>query len=268
MAIATNKLGTAELLYRCARRMGLRPAWVTPGGMFAISVNGIEKYINFARSPLNSHASASLAKDKYLTRLILARHSMQNIPFARPSTQAEAGQFLAAHGKIIAKPVDGHGSRDIHIITSITQLRALEINGYILEKYIAGQEMRYLILNGSVIGVHRSEYGTSVEETRALERLSYPQAEWDGVLMATSLQIARVLDLAFAAVDFMVDAEGNAYVLEVNTTPGLKWFHAPSSGPKIDVARLFLEALLASHRPTRLPLNSVSLGASQTMAYN
>jgi glutathione synthase/RimK-type ligase-like ATP-grasp enzyme len=120
----------------------------------------------------------------------------------------------------------------------------LTIHHYILEKYIAGQEMRYLVLHGAVIGVHRSDYGISVQESRALERISYPPSAWDPVLAAMAIRVAQTLDLAFAAVDYLLDEAGNAYVLEVNSTPGLKWFHAPSSGPVIDVARLFLEAIV------------------------
>jgi glutathione synthase/RimK-type ligase-like ATP-grasp enzyme len=240
-----QKLGTTELLYRCAQEMGLQPSWVTPNGMFAISVGEREKYVHFARSPLNSHTGASLAKDKYLTRLVLERHGMQNIPFAQPQTQAEAARFLQTHRKIVAKPIYGHGAHDIHVITTGAQLRALTIRDYILEKYITGQEMRYLILNDTVIGVHRSDYGTSVEATRALERISYPSQSWNPALTASSVRIAQILDLKFAAVDYLIDASGHAFILEVNTTPGLKWFHAPTSGPVVDVARQFLEATVS-----------------------
>jgi hypothetical protein len=30
--------------------------------------------------------------------------------------------------------------------------------------------------------------------------------------------------------------------------PGLKWFHAPSRGPAVDVARLFLESIVGDSR--------------------
>lgn len=239
-----QKLGTSELLYRAAEQMGLQPSWLQPNGLLAIWVDGQERYLNLSYSVLNSHISVSLARDKYLTRLVLERHNMQNIPFARPSALAEAEAFLHEYKKIIAKPVRGGGARDIHIVTDAAQLRALDISEYILEKYIAGKELRYLIINDAVIGVHRSDYGTSVDEHRALERISYPQAAWDPGLIASSLKIARVLGLKFAAVDFLVDDSGLAHILEVNTIPGLKWFHSPTSGPKIDVARLFLEAMM------------------------
>jgi glutathione synthase/RimK-type ligase-like ATP-grasp enzyme len=265
-----HKLGTAELLFGCAQRMGLQPAWVTPYrpyGMFAFTFDGQERYINLARSPLNSEASASLAKDKYLTRRILERHNMQNIPFMLPHTQTEAAAFLSQYKKIIAKPIGGAGAHDIHIVTSQSQLEALKITDYILEKYISGKELRFLLLNGSVIGVHHSEYGTSVEEDRPLQRISYPKALWSSALVHSSLRIADILNLRFAAVDYLIDSFGQAYILEVNTMPGLKWFHAPSSGPAVDVSRLFLESILED-LPTGLPSTPEELVTYPTVAYS
>jgi glutathione synthase/RimK-type ligase-like ATP-grasp enzyme len=245
-----QKLGTAELLYKCAQQMGMQPSWLTPKGVFAVTVEGERQYINFTCSQLNSHVGASLARSKYLTRLILEHNGLENIPFARPQTHAQAQDFLDTFGTIIAKPVRGWGAQDIHLITKPEQLEALCITNYILEQYIAGKEMRYLVLNGLVIGVHESEYGTSVAANRPLKRTSYPQDMWDPLLIALSTRIAHIVGLNFAAVDFMVDASGHAYVLEVNTAPGLKWFHAPTSGPVVDVARLFLEAMFPAKDPS------------------
>lgn len=227
--------------------MGLYPAWITPGGLFAVQIDGCETYINLARSPLNTDNAVSLAKDKYLARLILQRHGIPNIPFARPANHREAENFLAFHKTIIAKPVAGAGSCDIHLVTTPAQLRGLVISEYILEKYIVGKEMRYLVLNGAVIGVHQSEYGTSVEASRTLRRISYPKLEWDEALVESSLQIAQIMGLAFAAVDYLIDKFGCAHVLEVNTMPGLKWFHAPTAGPDVDVAGLFMDSIIAAN---------------------
>lgn len=240
-----KRIGTAELLFRCARQMGLKPVWIVPNGLFAIMHGGVERYINFARSPLNNHAATSLAKDKYATRMILERQGLPNIPFLRPQTLHEAEEFLHTYGKIIAKPVYGAGAHDIHIITRPVELQTLHIRRYILEKYIAGKEIRCLVLQGRVIGVHRSEYGTSVDEHRALRRISYPPTAWDTQLASKSIRISQVLGLQFAAVDYLIDPQGHHYVLEVNTMPGLKWFHAPSSGPPVDVARQFLDAFIS-----------------------
>jgi glutathione synthase/RimK-type ligase-like ATP-grasp enzyme len=260
-----QKLGTAELLFNCATRMGLRPTWVRAPGTFAITVNGQEQYISRGCSPNNSHLGSSLAKDKHLTRLILARYNFLNIPFIKPKTLGEAAAFLGIHQKIIAKPVCGAGSEDIHIVTKSSQLQELVITKYILEQYIAGREIRYLLLDDKVIGVHRSEYGTSVDAHRPLRRISYPKAVWDQALVDQSLEVARILQLSFAAVDFMIDDAGRTYILEVNTMPGMKWFHAPSSGPRVDVARLFLESIIDT---PNMPSDERALGVQELSAYS
>lgn len=186
----------------------------------------------------------------------MERHQLPNIPFARPRSLEDAKIFLATHQKIIVKPVSGSGSHDIHIVDDPAQLTDMYIYNYIFEKYIPGSEFRYLVLNDEVIGVHRSEYGTSVDEHRELQRISYPVNMWNPALTALALRITRVLSLKFAAVDFMLDSTGKAYILEVNSVPGLKWFHAPTSGPVVDVARLFLEAMLEDKAQTEQPVSA------------
>ncbi len=246
-----QKVGTAQLLFRAAHNMGLRPSWVVDNGLFAVTVNDKEEYVNYARSPLNTAVGVSLAKNKYFTRMVLARHNVRNIPFARPSTLEAAQVFLQKHGKIIAKPLEGSGSRDIHIITNSAQLVELEIKKYILEKYIQGKELRYLVLNDTILAVYESEYGSSVAVDRPLQCIAYARAAWDDRLSKESLLIADALRLRFAAVDYIVESDGNSYVLEVNTMPDLRWFHAPSSGPIVDVATYLMETLYET-KPRRV----------------
>lgn len=242
--IIEGKLGTTELLYACAQRMGLQPNRVMPNGLFSITIDGAETYINTSCSPLNSHLSSTLARNKYLTRLILQNNKLPNIPFTRNTTTGLAEAFLKRYKKIIAKPISGSGAHDIHVITKASDLQALALDRYILEQYILGEEMRYLVFNGVVIGVHQSEYGTSVAEDRSLRRISYPSEAWDKTLVELSVRVTHILGLTFAAVDYLVDANGKAHVLEVNAAPGLKWFHAPTAGPIVDIAGLFLEAIV------------------------
>jgi len=77
-----------------------------------------------------------------------------------------------------------------------------------------------------------------------------------------------LLDLNFAAVDYMIDDTGTAYILEVNTTPGLKWFHAPTSGPVVDVARLFLEAIFEDQAPETTTNTESPLVTPPLLAYS
>lgn len=241
---------TSELLFHEAMSMGLQPTWIThPGGIFGVQIGGKEQYVNFAHSPFNSQSAASLAKNKYATRCLLERHELNNVPFLRTTSHEEATAFLDRNGTIVAKPVKGSGSKDIHIIQDSAALKPLNLRRYILEKYIVGQEYRYLVLNDKVIAVHRSEYGVSVASDRYLQRIAYASKEWDESLCSTSLHALHILGLKFAAVDFIIDAAGTAHLLEINSAPGLKWFHSPTSGSAVNVATLFLQAMLDNDQP-------------------
>ena len=167
-------------------------------------------------------------------------------------------EFLNQYKRIIAKPFNGYGSKDINVVTTKSHLYDLDITKYILEEYITGKEMRVLVLNSTVIAIHYSSYGLKIndepdlrlisqDDNRDLKRISIPLAQWDPVLVDMALMTARVMGLKFAAVDFIITKEGTVRILEVNSTPGLRWFHFPSSGPAVDVARLFLEAIVDDH---------------------
>jgi glutathione synthase/RimK-type ligase-like ATP-grasp enzyme len=245
MSLSTTKLSTSELLFHEAKRRDLNPAWIIEGGLFAIDTPAGERYVREGESLLNTHISVSLAKNKHLTRAVLARHGVPNIPFARPKSMDEAIAFLYANQKIVVKPYNGYGSQDIRIVENRHQLLGVDVKRYIFERYVAGREMRYLVLNGKVVAVHESKYGVSVQADRDLERISFPEENWSNELTELSVRIANLLGLRFTAVDYLIDADGKHHILEVNSKPGLKWFHAPTSGPAVDVAGLFIQAMLA-----------------------
>ena len=246
MISVPKRPGTVELLFKSALAMDLQPEWITQNGLFVITSPTGEHYINHERSSLNSHVSISLARNKYHTRLVLDRHNLPNIPYTKVKSLPEAEAFLAAHGTVIAKPLKGGGSVGIHIIRSAAQLQGLVLSDYILERYTPGKEMRYLVLQNKVIGVHESKYGESVAADRDLERISYDATTWDSKLVALSLETLRVLGLSFGTVDYMLHGDNEHYIIEVNSRPGFKWFHAPSEGPSVDVASMFLGAVIRS----------------------
>jgi glutathione synthase/RimK-type ligase-like ATP-grasp enzyme len=263
----TQKLSTAELLFGRALRMGLAPRWLARDSLFAISTSAGERYVHYANSDMNSQLSSSLTRNKLNTRLVLDQHGLPNIAYLNAATLAEAEAFLATHKKIIVKPLTGSNSHDVSIVESPEQLAGRDIRQYILEKYIAGKEVRYLVLDGNIIGVHESKYGESVSETRSLERISHPAAEWSPELMSLSLKTATIMGLRYAAVDYLIGPAGEVHILEVNSSPGMKWFHAPTTGPVVDVARLFLQTML-DDLALESPLVSDTLQAHPAVVYS
>ena len=239
-----KKIGTTKLLFNACKSLELSPTWVSDDDLFVINTRSGKRYIKSAASTLNNSNTTRLVQNKIHTRVILEDNGFSNIPFLNTPSLDEARGFLKEHKKIIVKPINGSGSVDIHIVNDQQALQEFDMEKYILEKYVLGKEMRYLLLNNKIIAVHESKYGTSVAADRHLERISLPESEWDKDLSRDALAIADIFDLKFAAVDYLIDPDNNAHILEVNTTPGLKWFHAPTEGPVVDVARMFMESMI------------------------
>jgi len=242
--VAKHVTSSTNILFATASSMGLEPSWVVKNSIFVVTINGEESYIEFTKSSFNTELNAGLAKNKHYARKIIERNNLPDIPYAVADNLSQVDEFIALHNKVVVKPIRGSGSSNVHIITKASQLPQIKLSKYILEKYAPGIEMRYLILNQKVIAVHRSDYGVSVKADRHLDRLSIAREYWDEELIRLSHRTAKAFGLNFAAIDYMVMPNGEAYILEVNTAPGLKWFHYPTSGPPVDVARVFLNSLI------------------------
>ena len=236
---------TAVVLFKEAKKMGLAPKWITDYGLFSIMVNKRIGYIFYARNFFNTNLSGNIAMDKHATRTILDLHKFPNVPFGMFSKKNDVKQFFQKHSKIIAKPVFGSGSKDVHLITSSEEIPELEFDKYIFEKFIEGREMRYLVFRDKVLAVHHKSYQGPINNPAKLKRISYSQESWNKELVNLTLEIADKLYLQFAAVDFLIDKRGKAFVLEVNSSPGLYFFEHPTAGPTIPIARIFLEATIA-----------------------
>ncbi|MGI8420452.1 MAG: ATP-grasp domain-containing protein [Candidatus Levyibacteriota bacterium] len=232
---------TAEVLFEEAVKMGLHPLWLTDYGLFSFQVEEKTGYVFYARNMFNSNLSGFLAIDKHTTRTILQQHHLPNIPFGMFSTQEEVQQFLNQHQIIVAKPVFGSTSKDVHMISNADEIPEISFEKYIFEKFIKGREMRYLVFQSNVVAVHEKSYEGLINDPAKVKRIAYPKEQWDEQLVQLSQQITNKLFMKFAAVDYLVDEDGKAFVLEVNSSPGLYFFEHPTTGPGIKIARMFLE---------------------------
>jgi len=238
-------ISTAKILFEEAEKLQLHPEWLTDYGLFSFQQDSQEKYCFYNTSILNSHLSIYLAKNKHATRVILGRHNLKNIDYCLPKSLVEAKRFLEEHQKIVLKPTQGRRSEGVHLINLVEELEGLSIENSILEKYILGKEYRYLILNGEVLAVHQRVYDTPINTTEDVKRISFAKADWNKEAVAVAIKTAAVMGLQLAAVDFLVAEKGEAFILEVNSAPGIYHFHFPSEGPAINAGKLILIASLA-----------------------
>ncbi|MGH7204422.1 MAG: ATP-grasp domain-containing protein [Candidatus Levyibacteriota bacterium] len=232
---------TAEVLFAEAKKMGLQPTWLTDYGLFSFPVEEKTGYVFYARNMFNSNLSGFLAIDKHATRTVLQQHHFPNIPYGMFSTHEEVEQFLQQHQMIVAKPVFGSTSKDVHVIRSSAEIPDIPFDKYIFEKFIKGREMRYLVFQSNVVAVHEKSYEGLINIPAKVRRIAYPKKQWDERLVQLSEQITDTLFMKFAAVDYLIDDNGKAFFLEVNSSPGLYFFEHPTSGPGINIARMFLE---------------------------
>lgn len=235
---------TAQLLFDEAEKLGLKPHWETHYGLFSITVNGKVEYVFYTRLHSNSRLGAWMAKNKQAAHIVLEKSGITMIPYCYSLQLADVLAFFKEHEVIVQKPLYGFGSDGVLLIKDKEQLEGINVGDYIFEAYIAGAvECRYLVLDGEIIGVQEK---TSVADAKNQWKKSTAvlnKSEWNAGLCKTAIQVASILHLNFAGVDFLADTTGKNYVLEVNSRPGLDaWYH-PDAGEPLAVGKILLEKL-------------------------
>lgn len=232
---------SSEVLFKSAQDLGLNPKLLTDYGLFEVQYKGLPVYFFNGTSYLNNALSSYLAKNKHITRVVLGKNNLPNIPYLLPKDNDEAKEFLKEQGKIMIKPTHGDNSIGVMQISSAEELDGLDLSDSIIEKFISGEEYRTLVLNGEVIALHKYIHDFKVGGVR---RISFEEKDWDKELIEIAIKAAKALGLNFASVDFIKDPEGNLLILEINSSTGLWRFHEPDEGPAVDVSEKLINATL------------------------
>lgn len=182
--------------------------------------------------------ASALAMDKEASKKIFLYHNIPVPPFLVISKEqlAVSEKLISFNLPWVIKPVDEGSSIGVSIVREERQFRmavekALSLSKrVIIEKYIDGKEVHIGILNKRVIG--------GVEVRPSLEFYSY-EAKYKAGLTdyilppeINSSTYEKAKEVALSAhlalcckgatrVDLRIDVEGNPYVLEVNTIPGM-----------------------------------------------
>jgi len=240
---------SSQILFDEAQKLGLNPRWETDYGLFSVNFyNTSEReYFFHSNFNLNGELSRILVKNKHFTRLILEKNMFANIPFILPRSLEELRDFFEKHQSIICKPLLGQRSKKVYLINTKERLDKCSLKMNFFEKYIEGDEHRYLILDGEVIAVQHKTLSPTKKYPWNLRYIGVDRLEWDGELIDQSLKIASIFELKWAAVDFLLDADGRAWVLEVNSSPGIVKIHHPDDGVRVNAAELIWKVLIQQH---------------------
>jgi len=134
----------------------------------------------------------------------------------------------------VVKPADQGSSVGLRIVDSAEELgRAVKelfqlTEKILVERFIEGRDMTVGILGDEALPVieikpRRGIYDYTSKYTPGETEYSFPsEGRLTRSLQETALRVHRLLNLRnFCRVDFRVDGSGKAYVLEVNTIPGM-----------------------------------------------
>ncbi|MBL9216555.1 MAG: D-alanine--D-alanine ligase [Opitutaceae bacterium] len=182
--------------------------------------------------------ASDLCFDKWRTRLTVSAVGVQVAPgrlftaAAKPAAAALAGEFGE---QVVLKPNRQGSSVGLQIVTSRAgldiALGGIRQGEWIAEKRILGRELTVGLLGGRAMGVveiapksgifdYASKYTKGLTEYFAPAPISEELAA--RVRQEAEKAFAACGCRDYARVDFMLSADGELYLLEINTLPGMK----------------------------------------------
>lgn len=228
MRIYAYKLGS-ETAKKLASALGTKI--VRPHGDFRNNKN--HKIINWGSTVipswrvdtsrfLNNPLSVTNSVNKILT---LQRLLENNIPHVEFTAEKSVAQQWSDTGVVVRGTVSGYGGRGVRVITE-GEIPDAPLYTRFVPK---AREYRFHVFNGEIIDIQQKKRRSGLEE-RPDGLIKNLANGWvfcrDEITpfpdnaVSVALNTIRVLGLNFGAVD-MLSKNGQVYVLEVNSAPGL-----------------------------------------------
>ncbi len=183
-------------------------------------------------------AGSDLTFDKWRTRQSVSAMGVRVAPgrFFNAAQKPTAQTLVAELGpQVVLKPNRQGSSVGLQIVTSPAGLQialaGIRQGDWVAERRIAGRELTVGILRGRAMGVveiapksgvfdYASKYTKGLTEYTAPALL--PDVLTDEARRAAETAFAACGCRDYARVDFMLSNEGELYLLEINTLPGMK----------------------------------------------
>ncbi len=180
--------------------------------------------------------ASALAMDKVKSKLVWRQLGLSTSPYYELGPDSDWQGMIEEFGKVVVKPVNGGSSLGIAIVDSAEALQAQyekssEFDTHVMgEKYVAGREFSVGVLGDELLPAIQLETKRQffdfdakyVDEDTVI--ICPPQLEDSKLEQLNSLvlQAYKSLDCSgLARVDVMQDQDGEFYLLELNTVPGM-----------------------------------------------
>lgn len=201
-------------------------------------IQGVLEWLNVPYTGTGVQGSA-IGMDKVKTKQIWQGSDLPTAPYRLISAQSDFEKVIADLGlPVIIKPVHEGSSIGMSKVEKITDFaealsKASHHDSVVMaEKWITGSEFTIVILNGQALPVIRLEPPKDVafyDYDAKYKRNDTTYGIPSGLSEADEIELKRLALRAFQAVggsgwgriDAMQDQDGNFWLLEVNTVPGM-----------------------------------------------
>jgi D-alanine-D-alanine ligase len=183
-------------------------------------------------------ASSALTMDKTRTKEAAAAKGVRVADAVRFTADQKptADAVVAKLGEsVVVKPNNEGSSVGLSVVGTHAEIAAklasITAGSWLIERRIIGRELSVGVLGGKAMGIveirpKSGVYDFTSKYTKGLTEYFAPAPLDD----ATTAKVQRAAETAFAAcgcrdysrVDFILPAEGDAFLLEINTLPGMK----------------------------------------------
>lgn len=182
---------------------------------------------------------SALAMDKIRCKFLFAAHGLPTAPFAvaqKGEVIDYAAMLAQLNGKVMVKPANEGSSIGMSSAETAAQLeQALTLaftydDAVLVEQWISGREFTVSMLDGQALPViemrtprafydYEAKYQSNTTEYLCPAPLDAAQT---ATLQKAAMAAFKAVDAkGWGRVDAMMDAEGNFFLLEVNTVPGM-----------------------------------------------
>ena len=180
---------------------------------------------------------SAIAMDKDMTKRLVA-HKVRTPSWSTVTVTEENLEQLMNDTQLpaVVKPIASGSSIGVSIAHDKKELRAALLDGLrfggrsVLEQYVAGREIQVGILEDEALPsieiIPKSgfyDYENKYQPGAAVEVCPAEiSSEAEAKLRAAALKVYRTLGLSvYSRADFILDAEGTPWFLEINTLPGM-----------------------------------------------
>ena len=183
-------------------------------------------------------ASSALTMDKSRTKEAAAARGVRVVPgvtFMAADKPTADGVVAKLGENLVVKPNNEGSSVGLALVASRAELAAklesITAGGWLIERRVVGREFSVGVLRGKAMGVveirpKSGVYDFTSKYTKGMTEYFAP-APLDP---AATAEVQRAAESAFAGcgcrdyarVDFMLSAQGEFFLLEINTLPGMK----------------------------------------------